>query len=46
VSIVFGQPITPADYDDPAAGKERYQVASARIMAEVAKLELPPERVI
>ena len=33
VSIVFGQPITPADYDDPAAGKERYQVASARIMA-------------
>jgi 1-acyl-sn-glycerol-3-phosphate acyltransferase len=46
VSIVFGAPIPPAAYDDPAAGKERYQVASTRIMAAVAKLELPPERAI
>lgn len=41
VSVVFGRPISPAVYDDPAAGKERYQVASQRIMAEIAKLEAP-----
>lgn len=41
VMVVFGKPIQPAVYDDPRAGKERYQIASARIMAEVAKLERP-----
>lgn len=46
VSIVFGSPILPAEYDDPAAGKERYQVASTRIMARIAGLRMPPERVI
>ncbi len=42
VSIVFGPPIPPAEYDDPAAGKERYQVASNRIMARIAGLRMPP----
>ncbi|HUR56913.1 MAG TPA: lysophospholipid acyltransferase family protein [Opitutaceae bacterium] len=46
VNVVFGRPIPPAVYDDPAAGKERYQVASARIMAEIAKLQPPVERVV
>ena len=46
VTVVFGRPIPPAVYDDPAAGKERYQVASERIMAEIAKLQLPPVTVI
>lgn len=41
VSVVFGRPISPKSYDAPDAGKERYQVASARIMAEIARLELP-----
>lgn len=43
VSVVFGRPMSPADYDDPKAGKERYQLASERIMAEIAKLQPPRE---
>jgi 1-acyl-sn-glycerol-3-phosphate acyltransferase len=46
ITIVFGKPIPPGVYDDPKAGKERSQVASERIMAEIAKLQLPPARVI
>ena len=41
VSYVIGRPLQPADYDDPAAGKQRYQLASERIMASIAALELP-----
>lgn len=46
VTVVFGRPVLPSVYDDPRAGKDRYQVASARIMAEIAKLQPPPERVV
>lgn len=46
VSIVFGPPIRPAEYDDPAAGKERYQVASERIMARIAELREPVPLVV
>ncbi len=46
ITIVFGRPISPAEYDDPTAGKERYQVASNRIMARIALLQEPPVRVI
>lgn len=46
VSVVFGAPILPADYDDPAAGKERAQVASERIMARIARLAPPASRVV
>ena len=46
VSVVFGRPLAPADYDDPSAGKERYQLASERIMAAIARLRLPIERVV
>jgi len=46
VSIVFGHAIPPAAYDDPAAGKERYQVASNRIMARIALLRQPVTLVI
>jgi 1-acyl-sn-glycerol-3-phosphate acyltransferase len=41
VIVVFGPPIAPADFDDPAAGKERYQVASERIFARIRQLEQP-----
>jgi len=41
VSVVFGAPLAPADYDSPDAGKARYQLASERIMARIASLELP-----
>ena len=36
----------PSAYDAPKAGKERYQIASERIMAEIAKLHPPPVSVI
>jgi 1-acyl-sn-glycerol-3-phosphate acyltransferase len=41
VSVVFGAPLAPALYDAPDAGKERYQIASERIMARIAALRLP-----
>jgi 1-acyl-sn-glycerol-3-phosphate acyltransferase len=41
VSVVYGRPLLPADYDDPKGGKERYQIAADRIMAAIAKLEMP-----
>lgn len=46
VTVVFGKPMQPSDYDDPRAGKDRAQLASERIMAEIARLQPPPERVI
>jgi len=46
VSIVFGAPILPAVYDEPNAGKERYQIASERIMSRIAALRLPDPVVV
>jgi len=46
VTIVFGRPILPAAYDDSKSGKERYQIASERIMAEIARLAPPPVTVV
>ncbi len=46
VSIVFGRPIPPSDYDEPGAGKERYQIASDRIMERIAALRKPEPVVI
>ena len=43
--VVFGPPIPPSAYDDPSAGRQRYQIASERIMAEIARLQ-PPAPVI
>lgn len=45
VSVVFGPPLLPSQYD-PGAGKDRYQQASERIFAVIAKLERPPIRVV
>lgn len=46
VSVTYGRPILPADYDEPSAGKDRYQIASTRIMARIAELRPPPVRVV
>ena len=45
-TVVFGPPLPPAAYDDPSAGKERYQLASQRIMDAIAKLQRPRETVV
>ncbi len=46
VSVVFGPPIAAAQYDEPAAGKERYQIASDRIFARIAALPAPRAAVV
>ncbi len=46
ISVVFGPSVTAAEYDDPTAGKERYQLASERIFARIASLPKPAYPVI
>lgn len=46
LDIVFGRPLPPSEYDEPGAGKERYQLASQRIMDAIAKLASPPETTV
>ncbi|MCF3649228.1 lysophospholipid acyltransferase family protein [Synoicihabitans lomoniglobus] len=46
VSIVFGQPMPITEIEDKSAGKERYQIASERIMARIASLPRPPVTVV
>lgn len=46
VSVVFGRPLRPADYDDRSEGRDRYQHASERIMTAISALELPRPRVV
>jgi 1-acyl-sn-glycerol-3-phosphate acyltransferase len=41
ITIIFGRPLAPAEYDDPTAGKERYQIASQRIFDRIAALDKP-----
>jgi 1-acyl-sn-glycerol-3-phosphate acyltransferase len=41
VTVVFGAPIAAAEYDAAGAGKERYQIASQRIMDRIAALPRP-----
>lgn len=46
ISVVFGAPIPAAEYDDPSAGKARYEVAAQRIMDRIAALRPPVYPVI
>jgi len=46
ITVVFGPPLSPANYDQPGAGKERYQLASDRIMAAIARLQAPAEKIV
>jgi len=46
VDIVFGKPLQPSAYDNPADGKERYQRASERIMAAITQLQKPQPVVV
>jgi 1-acyl-sn-glycerol-3-phosphate acyltransferase len=46
ISVTYGPPLSPADYDNPADGKERYARTAARIMAAITKIEAPPVTVI
>ncbi|HEY8994002.1 MAG TPA: lysophospholipid acyltransferase family protein [Lacunisphaera sp.] len=46
ISIIFGPPIPASDYDDPSAGKARYDTAAQRIMERIAALPPPAYTVI
>jgi len=46
ISVVYGAALQPADYDQPADGKERYLRAAERIMAAIARLECPGTTVL
>lgn len=46
ITVVFGPPIPTSDYDDPATGKARYEVAAQRIMDRIAALPCPVYPVI
>ncbi len=46
VSVAYGAPLSPADYDHPSDGKERYARTAARIMEAITRIEAPAVRVI
>jgi 1-acyl-sn-glycerol-3-phosphate acyltransferase len=46
ITVVFGPPIPACDYDDPSAGKARYEIAAQRIMDRIAALPRPVYPVI
>ena len=46
VSVAYGPPLSPSDYDHPEDGKERYTRTAERIMAAIVRIEPPPVRVI
>ncbi len=46
ITIVFGRPILASAYDDPSAGKARYETAAQRIMDRIAALPRPVYTVI
>jgi len=41
VSVTFGKPLYPDDFDRPEDGKERYARTAARIMGEIEKISPP-----
>jgi 1-acyl-sn-glycerol-3-phosphate acyltransferase len=46
VSVSYGAPLLPSEYDHPEDGKERYARTAERIMAAIARIEPPQIRVI
>lgn len=46
VSVTFGRPLAPAEFDNPADGKDRYARAAQRIMAAITKIGPPQFPVI
>lgn len=46
ISIIYGRPISPGEYDDPSLGKARYEAAATRIFERIAALPPPGHPVI
>jgi 1-acyl-sn-glycerol-3-phosphate acyltransferase len=46
VSVTYGRPLLPEDYDHPADGKERYGKTASRIMEAITRIEAPAVQVL
>jgi 1-acyl-sn-glycerol-3-phosphate acyltransferase len=46
VSVTYGRPLSPEEFDHPGDGKERYSRAAARIMEAITLIEPPRVTVI
>jgi 1-acyl-sn-glycerol-3-phosphate acyltransferase len=46
ISVTYGAPLAPSDFDHPEDGKERYARTAARIMDAIARIGPPAVRVI
>jgi len=46
VSVAYGRPISPSEYDNPGDGRERYAMAAVRIMSAINRIEAPSAAVI
>lgn len=46
VSVSFGRPLSPSEYDHPNDGRERYALAAERIMAAIQRIGPPTVTVI
>jgi len=46
VSVTYGKPLSPENYDHPEDGKERYARAAQRIMEAITRIEAPAATII
>lgn len=46
VSVTYGKPLAPSDFDHPSDGKERYARTAERIMDAIKRIGPPPVTVI
>jgi 1-acyl-sn-glycerol-3-phosphate acyltransferase len=46
VSVTYGPPLSPSDYDHPEDGKERYARTAARIMEAITRIEPPRAEIL
>ena len=46
VSVTYGPPLSPEEYDHPQDGKDRYARTAERIMEAITRIEAPPVTVI
>ncbi len=46
VSVAYGSPLSPQDFDHPSDGKERYARTAGRIMDAITRIGPPPLKVI
>ncbi len=46
ISVAYGKPLPPEDYDHPEDGKDRYARTAGRIMDAITRIEAPPVTVV